>query len=212
MKHAIPIILIFVSLKVSFSQTPFKDTLTNKYGYIDSSGNHIIEAKYESAYKFYNAYAIVISEEYHGLINRSGKYILKPKYNFISLVHKNHVIVKQDTNNYQLINLSGNVFTEFEYLPMSYEYRKENIYDAEYKDDKLIKRLISMWDNEVRPDRHKITSECIISMSSFSEYFAGLLINYILENKQKIKEDIIIYDRMEKEIREGLKSGRWHIE
>lgn len=208
--YIISVFIFFV--RIGFSQIPYQDTINNKWGYSDSTGNCIIKARFESANQFHNNYAIVVQNSKKGLISPTGQFILEPKFEFISIVYNNHVIINEDTCCYKLIDLNGNIFLEFEYIPLSYEFVKEHIFDATYDDDYITKLLISMCDIEVRPDRHKIASECILSASSFNEYIAELLINYILNNKEKIKKDIILFDEFEIEFREGLKTGKWHIE
>ena len=205
-------ISFFLIFKITSSQILIKDTFTNKFGYTNSEGLYIIDAKFESACKFQKKYANVKFKGRWGVIDKTGNFVIDPIYDFISKIYDNHIIVKRDSILYSLINLSGSVYFEFEYIPLSHEFIQEYIFNAKYEHDTLIKKMIYMCDRKVRPDRHKISSECIIMMSSFSEYISSILIKYILNNRKKIKKDFIIYDNMEKDIREGLKTGKWYIE
>ncbi|OPZ92615.1 MAG: KWG Leptospira [Firmicutes bacterium ADurb.Bin419] len=49
-----------------------------KYGYIDESGNFIIDAKFDDGEEFKEGLAPVKLKEKWGFINKKGKYIWKP--------------------------------------------------------------------------------------------------------------------------------------
>ena len=53
------------------------------YGYVNKSGNLIIDGKYDKAFSFSGSYAKVISDKKWGLINKDGKYLIKPKYDYL---------------------------------------------------------------------------------------------------------------------------------
>lgn len=53
------------------------------YGYIDNRGSTIIPFDFKSAYAFNGNYAMVQNNGAYGLIDKSGDYFIKPKYNII---------------------------------------------------------------------------------------------------------------------------------
>ena len=53
------------------------------WGYIDKTGNEIIELKYDKADDFRYGYAAIYIDEKWGVINKDGKNVVTPKYDFI---------------------------------------------------------------------------------------------------------------------------------
>lgn len=62
----------------------FWNSSTQKYGFIDSAGEIAIEAQFDKAEDFENGQAIVTTDTGMGIVNRSGHYLLEPKYKEIS--------------------------------------------------------------------------------------------------------------------------------
>lgn len=82
-----------------------------KWGYIDRSGDTVIQAKYDDAQDFQdNGLAIVGVKGKYGLIDRSERFVVKPIYQFISpfLEHRATVI---DDEGFKMINEQGEVLT-----------------------------------------------------------------------------------------------------
>ncbi|MBI3395921.1 MAG: WG repeat-containing protein [Spirochaetia bacterium] len=55
-------------------------TAKGKYGYMDLQGNIVLPARYDFAHSFRGDEAVVKEGGRWGIINRSGKYVMEPKY------------------------------------------------------------------------------------------------------------------------------------
>lgn len=60
----------------------------NKWGYLDSTGEIVIEPIYDSVEQFHNGYAIVCKNNLYGIIDVTGKCIVDIQYQQISLIQK----------------------------------------------------------------------------------------------------------------------------
>ena len=70
-------------------QNGFKEGLrpfmvNGKYGYIDPTGNMVVEPQFDRAWAFYEGLAVVEMNEKRGYINTSGKIVIKPQYSGVS--------------------------------------------------------------------------------------------------------------------------------
>jgi len=108
----------------------FYDKSKDKYGYIDLSGNILIEAEYTEANIFEDGYAVVnnAEESYNkkiGLIDSKGKFIIEPKYNYIKRIGKGlYAVSFYDEDSFwvdesyckkALFNITGKQLTNFDY-------------------------------------------------------------------------------------------------
>ncbi|WP_341876991.1 WG repeat-containing protein [Defluviitalea saccharophila] len=114
----------------------FQETLGERYGYIDFSGNIIIPVQFDTAEEFQDGRAVVSiqqdSDFHYGLIDRNGKYIISPQYNYIRILGENRIGLglPVDENNsvwsdskYAIGDLDGNILTDFIYYDLT-DYNK----------------------------------------------------------------------------------------
>src|SRR4029077_12051433 len=76
-----------------FSDGRARVKVGDNYGYIDTSGNLVIQPIFSRGWNFKQGICIV---EYHdklGVINLKGNYILKPEYDFIKIAESRKIIL-----------------------------------------------------------------------------------------------------------------------
>lgn len=78
-----------------------KVTIDGKQGYIDYSGNPLIEAKYKAIFPFKGKFAIALLDKEYGVINDVGEVVVPFKFNEI-YVHKNGNILTAENGNYSI--------------------------------------------------------------------------------------------------------------
>lgn len=99
----------------------------NLYGYIDLTGNFVIEPKFKSAGDFHDGHAIVtLTDDNKTYIDTQGNTILTPRYypmmtNFNSGVAVVSQLISKDVALYGVINVQGEQLVPFEFS-MIYEY------------------------------------------------------------------------------------------
>ena len=78
-----------------------KVTIDGKQGYIDYSGNPLIEVKYKAILPFKGKFAIALLDKEYGVINDVGEVVVPFKFNEI-YVHKNGNILTAENGNYSI--------------------------------------------------------------------------------------------------------------
>lgn len=79
-----------------------------KYGYIDISGEIVINPQFRAAYDFSEGLACVRKDGLYGYINLEGNWVIQPKYDFGTEFSKGAALVWVDAKP-QLINIRGKV-------------------------------------------------------------------------------------------------------
>ncbi|NLD50761.1 MAG: WG repeat-containing protein [Clostridiaceae bacterium] len=88
----------------------------NKWGYMDESGNIVIEPIYSSVSSFKYGVAIVQLNGKMGVIDKCGKYLIEPIYEFIESDYIDGFFrAKIENGLYGLIDRNGKVILPFEY-------------------------------------------------------------------------------------------------
>lgn len=123
--------LIEVDLILPGSEGLFPAQKSGKFGFIDNSGNWIIENKYDEVGSFREGIAAFKSGEKWGFINNQGTEITEAAYEQISFFHKGKAIVKQG-GRYLLIGKDGNPILEKTYDRIS--LAADNYYISENED------------------------------------------------------------------------------
>jgi hypothetical protein len=79
------------------------------HGYIDIDNNIVIPAgKFDEINHFRNGFAIVSKTgKNYGLIDKNGKYIIKPKYDYIYEVDKGVYSCRTQSGEYKFFNTEG---------------------------------------------------------------------------------------------------------
>lgn len=54
----------------------------SKYGYIDKTGNYIVNPQFSYAKDFSDGLAVVKSNDKYGYIGKDGKYVINPQYEY----------------------------------------------------------------------------------------------------------------------------------
>jgi len=187
----------------------FKDSISQNYGYCDLKNNVIIEPKFNFAYDFYDKVAVVELENEYGVINIHGKYVIEPKYKFISHFCHKHFIVENDS--FALITVVDSIVYSFDYIPFSNDFIKSMIYDVEFDNEDIVKRIISISrpiDAPYTLKDKKKQYKTIIFSCSLSKYLSCLIIEYIIKNKEKIEKDKQEEIEFDKKIEELRKKGK----
>lgn len=83
------IICSLIVLQTKAQHSPSSDIKTCLYGYRDYAGKWIIEPIFDTAEKFINDKAIVSLGNKFGIIDKKGKFILEPTYEFIEYPYSN---------------------------------------------------------------------------------------------------------------------------
>ncbi|OEH86453.1 hypothetical protein BHU72_13625 [Desulfuribacillus stibiiarsenatis] len=92
-----------------------KTTAGQKWGYINTEGNYIIEPRYEYAMDFQcNGLAVVQVDNLNGLIDETGNFVVEPKYSMISEFAEQRAVVS-DHQGYKVIDETGKVYTSESY-------------------------------------------------------------------------------------------------
>jgi hypothetical protein len=106
----------------------FQEKIGEKYGYMNESGETVIEPSFIGAQAFMNDRAIVNLEDQnrykYGLINKSGEYVIQPIYNDMNLLGEYRVAVGKALDEeipfagskYAIANIDGQLLSEFLYL------------------------------------------------------------------------------------------------
>ncbi|MGL4873182.1 MAG: WG repeat-containing protein [Clostridium sp.] len=110
----------YTSIQKEASENPFLACEVSggvfKYGYIDGNNSTIIPFMFQSAYDFNGDYAIVQKNGYFGLINKTGDFLIDPKYSIIPgyayaiqpFQEGNYYACYKDNSSF-IINSKGNV-------------------------------------------------------------------------------------------------------
>jgi hypothetical protein len=79
-----------------------------KYGYVNKEGAFAIEPQFEYVYPFEDCgMAAVHANDREGVIDSSGRYILQPKYDYISGIYEDAIVAHGTEEGYILFNLKG---------------------------------------------------------------------------------------------------------
>jgi len=183
---------------------PLKDSLTNKFGYVNKkdSSIFIIKPSFDNAFLFHNNYARVSTGKLIGLINKKGKFLIKPKFKILTTIHKNILIANYNDSTYSVINIYGESIVQLDYfsfftdkeilLRQPFYWYKEilnSVNDTTITDGQLIARVLYMYSN------HKIRLREMINLSIAFDSFAVLILNHIHEILEKLygKEKLKYY-------------------
>ncbi|MCB2354396.1 WG repeat-containing protein [Clostridium estertheticum] len=82
---------MFISGEIKHRLVPNKKTL---YGYVDKTGDFVIEPKFDNALTFYNGRAWVSTNNKYGVINKRGDYLIEPLYDAVGSSTENATWVK----------------------------------------------------------------------------------------------------------------------
>lgn len=105
----------------------FKMGFNEKVGYIDLNGNVVIQPRFTSAQAFEGGLAVVNEadevENKYGLIDKKGRYIIKPMYNDVTILGENRVAVGKAIDRekpyigsrFAITNWKGQLLTDFIY-------------------------------------------------------------------------------------------------
>jgi hypothetical protein len=96
-KKVILTAVLLISTLMSFSQnlSPFKRE-NGKFGFKDSTGNIVVEAKYDDAESFSEGLAAVSLNNKWGFINKEGKEVIPLKYDMVNWFENGKARVKID--------------------------------------------------------------------------------------------------------------------
>jgi hypothetical protein len=92
----------------------------DKWGFINSEGKIIVEARYDEAFPFRNGRAAVRVGDKWGYIDKNGKMIIAPEYEEAFYFFEDRAWVKKN-GKYGFIDNYGNIV-----LPISYDFYHEN--------------------------------------------------------------------------------------
>lgn len=164
-----------------------KDTISGLYGYIDSTGNYIIDPQFSFARNFVSPYAAIEKDSLWGVIGLKGNYILKPQYTSqLSAVYKNRFIKYGE--NMELISLDGNIQLSYLFVPGPFE-EIERIRNAiNYREDgdaNLINHILNM--GAERLCHYYKINRLYNGLAFENDQIAIKTIVFILENPEKVE-------------------------
>ena len=87
----------------------------NKWGYVNKSGQTIIEHKFEYAQSFNRNEAIIRMDPFYGLIDAKGNYIIGPYQEELNFINDS-VLVAKSMGKYGLISIEGDTLLNYKYL------------------------------------------------------------------------------------------------
>lgn len=156
MKSLILAGFLYFSVSVLAQNAPkvFLDTTKNSYGF-RVNDEIIITPQFEFAGDFHENYAPVKYEGKYGLINTDGTWFIRPEYELISFVSKDHYITYKDSV-FKVVTLKGETVFSDDKLNFSVEgYKAFLTANETHPDRRLILRVIEMTDlNRCGPDNH----------------------------------------------------------
>lgn len=149
---------------------PIKITQNRKFGYIDYTGNVLVNPKYDFAGDYVNGYAIVKnSSNLPLIIDKGGKEAVKTGKYFSLNRASNNIIASKITNSglkYGILNADLKVITEFMYDSIDFYddiflYKKENEVGLINNDGKIIYKykLTDNVDKNIKINISKQTAE-----------------------------------------------------
>ena len=118
--------LVYISVNLVYSQYPEPFQENNKWGYKDSKGNLIVNAKYDQAEKFSTDFAIVQLNKKYGFINEKGVEIISPTYDKIENFRYGYAKVKADKK-WGLIDTKGQIIISLKYDDLVQIYKEKYI-------------------------------------------------------------------------------------
>ena len=87
----------------------------DSYGYIDVSGNYIINPFYEDAKPFTEGLAAVKKGDKWGFVNKKGKMVIKPAYEDVNKFSGGYAMVEKN-GMYGFINKKGKLVVDYSYI------------------------------------------------------------------------------------------------
>ena len=93
----------------------------DKYGFIDKTGNVVIDFQYDQVEDFHDGLAIVKIDGKEGMIDKTGSIVIKPEYDFLGYFHDSIACFENHfghSANIGYINKSGQIILN----PQYYEY------------------------------------------------------------------------------------------
>ena len=102
---------------MSLEEKYFEDYVapSSKWGFIDESGETIIEAIYDDVLPYSEGLAGVNYKGRWGFLNKAGDLSIKPQYMSVTSFKDDHAIARDFNGLYGLIDKNGNVSVDFEY-------------------------------------------------------------------------------------------------
>ncbi|MFJ5758613.1 WG repeat-containing protein [Neobacillus sp. NPDC093182] len=119
----------------------FRKSNDEKWGYMDESGNVLIEPQFTATQPFVEEKAIVnVENNHYGLIDKQGKFIIKPQYSSLINLGENRYALGKAQNperpylfqKYAIADSNGHIYTGFIYNGVS--HYKDGIASA-YNDE-----------------------------------------------------------------------------
>jgi len=119
--NRIPFLLILcLSYFTSLAQSPvFVVNDKGKYGYIDATGNYIIQPVFEYAGPFYQGYAVARKSGKFGLINEKGEFVVNPVYDNAIYHAPDGKFTVSTGGKWGVIDVKGNIVLPFNFLYLS---------------------------------------------------------------------------------------------
>ncbi len=120
MKNIIILLFLVTTLSCSekealkFPEKLYPIEVNEKYGYINVTGEKVIDALFDEARDFNDSFAIVTINKKEGVINLKGEFIINPTFDEISFNKQGYFALKIANNLYKLkkLNEKGTVLQE----------------------------------------------------------------------------------------------------
>jgi hypothetical protein len=108
--------LCLVTAQLSFAQDILIAVKKNgKWGYVNTSGESVIAARFEEAHPFYKGKAVAVEKKQYGLIDAKGAWLVPPrKGTVLGEINSNRVVCSNELGKWGAIDTKGSTVVEFE--------------------------------------------------------------------------------------------------
>lgn len=113
-----------------------------KWGYINESGEYVIQPIYSEASDFQNGLAVVAEKQKYGMITNTGEYFIAPIYESISPYIEKRAIALVDAQHYVMLGEEGETLTEEPYFSISNLHENRAVYAELHKSSRGQKHIV----------------------------------------------------------------------
>ena len=179
--------------------TPKLDSVSGKYGFVDSTEQFVIKPNFDQVRKFSSEYTSVRVDTLWGVIDSKSSYILKPKFKILSAVYRGHFIESGDKMKFR--SISGDIKYEYLYIPGPFKQIsqfKDDPEARELEDYELYVRVV-----EIRPCHYYQMYRPYNWIAIESNKYAKMTIDFVLDEPDKVTSWIEKDKQFEKDFEDG---------
>ncbi len=106
------ILLLLCSSQMNYAQTLTKQKKDNKWGFVDTSGQIVIDYQYDNLFDFYGQIAVVQKNGFWGFINPQNATLQPFEFKKVEVLRTQNMIKAQKENLWYLFDLNGKALTK----------------------------------------------------------------------------------------------------